>query len=69
MVAFEENQSNLLRSSCKWAVFAWKIKTFLNCLKKSKFFGNLPGKVDFFTRIHDPQISNQIDAAGAVGLI
>ena len=43
-------------------------------LEKSKFLENLPGKNRnlseiclekwiFFTRIHDPQISNQIDAA------
>ena len=45
--------------------FAWKNWNFLwNCLKKSKLLGNLPGKIEiFFTRIHDPQISNQIDAA------
>ena len=31
--------------------------------KKSKFVENLPGKIEtFLTRIHDPQISNQIDA-------
>jgi len=37
---------------------------FKNCLKKSKFFGNLLGKIKIFlTRIHDPQISNQIDVA------
>jgi len=34
------------------------------CLKISKFIVNLLGKIEFFlTRIHDPQISNQIDAA------
>jgi len=32
--------------------------------EKSQFLGNLPGKIEFyFTRIHDPKISNQIDAA------
>src|SRR6218665_384101 len=32
--------------------------------KKSKFLGNLPGKIEILlTRIHDPQISNQIDTA------
>ena len=34
-----------------------------NCLKESKFFGNFPRKSNFFTRVHDPQILNQIDAA------
>jgi len=39
-----------------------------NCFKisleKSKSFENLPGKIEMlFARIHDPQISNQIDAA------
>jgi len=30
---------------------------------KSKFSGNLPRKIEIFvTRIHDPQILNQIDA-------
>ena len=44
------------------------------CLEKSNYLGNLPGKIETyrkfpwknrksFTRIHDPQISNQIDAA------
>src|SRR6218665_1218011 len=38
-------------------------KIFFNCLKKLKFIGNLPGTIEmFFTRLHDPQISNQIDA-------
>src|SRR6218665_2663485 len=27
--------------------FCWKMETFLNCLKISKFFGYLPGKIDF----------------------
>ena len=32
---------------------------------KLKFFRNLSGKIEIcFTRSHDPQISNQIDAAG-----
>jgi len=32
--------------------------------EKSKFHLNLPGKIEILlTRIHDPQISNQIDAA------
>ena len=35
------------------------------CLKKSKFLGNLLGKIEILlTRIHDPQISKQIDGAG-----
>src|SRR6218665_1199436 len=43
---------------------------FLNCLKKLKFFGNLPVEIEIFlTRIHDPQISNQIDAAFAILLL
>src|SRR6218665_1073244 len=42
-----------------------KIRFFLrNCLMKSKFLGNLPGKTEILlTRVHDPQISNQIDSA------
>ena len=36
---------------------------FFKLPEKVKIFGHLPGKNDFFTRIHDPQISNQIDAA------
>src|SRR6218665_935766 len=40
-----------------------EIRKNFNCLKKSKFFQNLPGKSNFFFRIHDPQISNRIDAA------
>jgi len=32
-------------------------------VKESKFFGNFPRKYNFFTRVHDPQISNQIDVA------
>ena len=32
--------------------------------KKSKFLRNVPGKIEILlTRIHDPHISNQIDAA------
>jgi len=32
--------------------------------EKIKIFGNLPVEIEiFWTRIHDPQISNQIDAA------
>ena len=27
-------------------IFAWKIEFFLNCLKRSKFFGNFPGKLE-----------------------
>jgi len=53
--------------------FSWKNPNFLStCLEKPKFF---PGKIDIFqkicleksiffkTWIHDPQVSNQIDAA------
>src|SRR6218665_3841725 len=37
--------------------FAWKID-FFNCLKKLKFFGNLPVEIEILlTRIHDPQDS------------
>jgi len=78
----------LLRNSCKWAIFVWKIEIFFKLPEKSKFFGNLPRKsdffvklpeknqkkirnlpvkMDFFSRIHDPQISNQIDAAALDG--
>jgi len=35
-------------------IFAWKVEVFLQ----------FSGKIIFFTRIHDPQILNQIDAAG-----
>jgi len=50
-------------------------KLFLNCLKKLKFFKNLPKQIDIFSEIawknrnifdpdpRHPQISNQIDAA------
>src|SRR6218665_2898502 len=42
-----------------------RISIFFNCLKKSKFLGNLPEKIEILlTRVHDPQISNHIDAAG-----
>ena len=41
-----------------------KSKFVINCLKKSKFLGNLPGKIEILlTRIHDSQISKQIDAS------
>jgi len=43
--------------------FPWKIDFLWNYLKESKFFGNFPRKSNFFTRVHDPQILNQIDAA------
>jgi len=36
--------------------------------EKSKLIENLPGKIDFFTRINDAQISNQIDAADSMCL-
>jgi len=39
-----------------------KNQIFGEILEKSEFFRNLHG--NFFTRIHDPQISNQIDAPG-----
>jgi len=53
----------LKQALSKWLIFAWKIAKKLNCLKKSKYFVNLRGKIEmFFTRSHDPQISNQIDA-------
>ena len=46
-------------------IFALKMKFAKG---KSTFFGNYPGKnkqifTNFLTRIHDPQISNQIEAA------
>ena len=42
-----------------------KIEFFLKLPKKLKFFENLPGKIEIYcTQIHDPQISNQIDATG-----
>jgi len=45
-------------------IFAWKIELFRKLVWKSrKVFRNLPGKIGFFTWTHDPQISNQIDAA------
>ena len=65
-----------LKSHSDIFIFAWKIKIFWKFLprksnyfgeiiwKKSNFFKNLPGKIKIvFIRIHDPQISNQIDAA------
>jgi len=61
-------------------IYAWKIEMFgeichekskfmVNCLERSKFFENWPEKIDFFTRIYDPQISNQIDAADYINRI
>ena len=39
-------------------------------MKKLKIFGNLPVEIEMFlTRIHDPQISNQIDAVVAILLL
>ena len=39
------------------------------CLETINFLVKLPEKIEFFlTRIHDPQISNQIDAPG-VGIL
>jgi len=34
--------------------FACKKRIFVKLPEKSKFFGNMPGKIDFFTRSHDP---------------
>jgi len=43
--------------------FAWKNRFLVgNCLIKSKFFGNLPGKSNFLPGSTTPQISNQTDA-------
>ena len=45
-------------------IFAWKNRNF--CVKlpeKIGIFRKFALEIDFFTRIHDPQISNQIDAA------
>ena len=40
------------RSSCKWPIFAWKIKIFCEIAwKKSQFFENLPGKFNFLCEI------------------
>ena len=66
----ERNRIILHRSSCKWPIFAWKIEFLVKLLEKLKFFENLPAKVEiFYTRINDPQISNQIDAAKSMGKI
>ena len=45
--------------------FSWKDQNFLKiCQEKSKVFGNLPGKIDFFLPgSTTPHILNQIDAA------
>ena len=41
-----------------------KNQIFYKLPEKSKFYGNLHEKIEIFlTWIHDPQISNQIDAA------
>ena len=41
-----------------------KLVIFVKLPEKLTFFGNLPVKIEMFlTRIHDPQISNQIDTA------
>ena len=37
-------------------------------MKKLKFFKKFARKNRFFTRIHDPQISNQIYAAASDGV-
>jgi len=40
---------NCLKKIAIFRKFAWKIQNFLwNCLKKSKFFGNVPGKSKCF---------------------
>jgi len=59
---------NYLKKSKFFKNLPGKNRIFLwNCLKKSKFLWNLPGKIEIFlTRIHDPQISNQIDAAAFI---
>jgi len=42
----------------------------LNCLKKATFSRNLPGNIEMcLIWIHDPQISNQIDAADYCGCV
>ena len=47
-----------------------RLEKSISCVKlpeKINFLENLPGKIEiFFTWIHDPQISNQIDAADKV---
>ena len=48
--------------------FAWKNRFFLKLSRKSKFLDNLPGKIDFYPDLYDPQISNQIDAAVEVNV-
>src|SRR6218665_2466630 len=48
VVTFEEKRNNLPRSSCKWPIFAWKFEYFFKSFEKSKFFGNLPGKIYTF---------------------
>ena len=40
-----------------------KIKFFVKLREKIEIFGKFAWKNRFFTLIHDPQISNQIDAA------
>jgi len=45
-------------------IYLDKSNVLVKLPEKIKCFGNLPGKTEIlFTRIHDPQISNQIDAA------
>ena len=45
--------------------FAWKNQIFSSiCLAISRKFA-WKNRFDFFTRIHDPQISNQFDAAAS----
>src|SRR6218665_2446993 len=45
--------------------FAWKNQIFSSiCLAISRKFA-WKNRFDFFTRIHDPQISNQIDSAAS----
>src|SRR6218665_1379451 len=59
----EKNQ-NFRKFACKTRY------SFVKLPEKLKFFGNLPVEIEFFlTRIHDPQISNQIGAAVAILLL
>ena len=45
VVTFEEKLHTLPRSSCKWAIFAWKIDFFKFPEKKSKFFKEFAWKI------------------------
>jgi len=47
VMTFEEKYNNLLRSSFKWPIFAWKIENFLIAWKNWNFLKIYLKKIDF----------------------